>query len=204
MGKASKSQLTIMKEPDESTAHSLSRVSLSPAVLSAVTLRDYALPGIDELPLDSVVAVLDAQNEAANAGDFSRAESMLASQAHTLDAIFNKLARQSANAEYMKNMEAYLKLALKAQSQCRCTVEALAEIKSPKSVAFVRQANFAHGHQQVNNNQVAPARARKKRKTAKQTNQVGRDAKQTLDTTGKATPSRANPAMATVDASHRP
>jgi hypothetical protein len=36
-------------------------------------------------------------------------------------------------------------LALKAQSQCRATLETLAAIKNPQPVAFVRQANIAHG-----------------------------------------------------------
>lgn len=44
-----------------------------------------------------------------------------------------------------------LRLALKAQAQSRATVEALAEVKNPRSVAFVKQANIAHGHQQVDN-----------------------------------------------------
>jgi hypothetical protein len=44
-----------------------------------------------------------------------------------------------------------LRLALKAQSQCRATLETLAAIKNPQPVAFVRQANIAHGPQQVNN-----------------------------------------------------
>lgn len=49
-------------------------------------------------------------------------------------------------------------LGLKAQSQCRATLESLAEIKNPKAVAFVQQANIAHGPQQVNNG-TAPAPA---------------------------------------------
>jgi transposase InsO family protein len=47
-----------------------------------------------------------------------------------------------------------MRLALKAQSQCRATVEALAEMKNPKPVAYVQQANIANGPQQVNNNGV--------------------------------------------------
>ena len=43
-----------------------------------------------------------------------------------------------------------MRLALKAQSQSRATLEALAEIKNPRSVAFVKQANIAT-NQQVNN-----------------------------------------------------
>jgi len=53
--------------------------------------------------------------------------------------------------EHMGAMETYMRLALKAQSQCRTTLETLAEIKNPRAVAFVKQANIAGGHQQVNN-----------------------------------------------------
>lgn len=70
-----------------------------------------------------------------------------------LNAIFNELARRAANnmGTYLGTTETYLRLALKAQAQSRATVEALAEMKKPHSVAFVKQANIAHGPQQVNN-----------------------------------------------------
>lgn len=53
--------------------------------------------------------------------------------------------------EYLKQFQAYLGLALKAQAQCRATLEALAEIKNPRPMAFVKQANISGGPQQVNN-----------------------------------------------------
>jgi hypothetical protein len=88
----------------------------------------------------------------------------LAIQAHTLDTIFNELARRSqANmgGGYLDAADRYMRLALKAQSQCRATIETLAEMKNPKPVAFVQQANIASGPQQVNNAPVAePSRAR--------------------------------------------
>ena len=49
-----------------------------------------------------------------------------------------------------------MRIALKAQSQCRATVETLATIKNP-AVVFARQANIAQGPQQVNNNGMMPA-----------------------------------------------
>ena len=52
---------------------------------------------------------------------------------------------------YLATTESYLRLALKAQAQSRATVEALAEMKNPHPVSFVKQANIAHGNQQVNN-----------------------------------------------------
>jgi hypothetical protein len=47
----------------------------------------------------------------------------------------------------MAYLEAYLRLGLKAQSQSRATLETLSRIKNPQPVAFVRQANIAHGPQ---------------------------------------------------------
>jgi hypothetical protein len=75
---------------------------------------------------------------------------MLTAQAHTLDAIFNSLAQRAAlnMGEYIQACETYLKLALRAQSQCRTTWEALATIKNPPVMGYVRQANIAHGPQQ--------------------------------------------------------
>jgi len=69
---------------------------------------------------------------------------MLTAQAHTLDAIFNNLEQRAINAEYMDNLDRYLKLALRAQSQCRATWEALSTIKSPPVMGYVRQANGVH------------------------------------------------------------
>ncbi|WP_347814169.1 hypothetical protein [Paraburkholderia sp. BL10I2N1] len=76
---------------------------------------------------------------------------MLATQANTLDMIFNHLAHKAAYSEYLNQFQAHLTLALKAQAQCRATLEALAEIKNPRPLAFVKQANIANGPQQVNN-----------------------------------------------------
>ena len=89
---------------------------------------------------------------------------MLVAHTHTLDAIFNELMRRAQSAEYLSLFEAYMRLGLKAQGQCRATVETLAAIKNPPPVAFVRQTNIANGPQQVNNNTHAtsaePSRAR--------------------------------------------
>jgi len=54
-------------------------------------------------------------------------------QAHTLDAIFGSCARRAAlnMGTYLNTAETYLRLGLKAQSQCRTTLETLANIKNP-------------------------------------------------------------------------
>ncbi|KXU90176.1 hypothetical protein CI15_07110 [Paraburkholderia monticola] len=99
------------------------------------------------------LAALKAQIDRVKQGDLSGVEAMLISQAHALDAIFTGLATQASEyaEKYPGVTDTYLRLALKAQSQCRTTLEALADIKNPRPFAFVRQANIANGPQQVNN-----------------------------------------------------
>jgi hypothetical protein len=49
----------------------------------------------------------------------------------------------------MSQLDGYLRLGSKAQSQCRATVETLNLMKNPPSAMFVKQANLAI-NQQVN------------------------------------------------------
>lgn len=137
-------------KPNEEQAVSLARTTLRPSIKGAVTIKEYSKK-YGDLDLMGLVGELSDQAKAANDGNLKRAEGMLMIQAHTLDAIFNNLAQRSINAEYMDNLDRYLRLALKAQSQCRATLETLSALKNPAPVAFVRQANIANGPQQVNN-----------------------------------------------------
>ena len=101
--------------------------------------------------VNALASELSAQIDAVNRGDLRRAEGLLTSQAHTLNELFNLLLRRATGKMTLQQCEAYMRMAMRAQSQCRMTLEALAEMKNPKAIAFVRQANIAHGPQQVNN-----------------------------------------------------
>ncbi len=127
------------------------RMVTSPTVRGAVTGQAFS-KAFGDTDLAALIEVLTKQNECVRGGDLARAENMLMTQAHTLDAIFNELARRAASnmGEYMNAMDRYLRLALKAQSQCRATLETLATIKNPP-VIYAKQANIANGPQQVNN-----------------------------------------------------
>jgi hypothetical protein len=131
----------------------LAQAALRPSVQAAITVHQWSRK-FGDLDLAKLIEELRVQASFANEGKLARGEAMLMIQAHTLDAIFNELARRAAlnMGEYLNACETYLRLALKAQSQCRATLETLAAMKNPPaSVAFVRQANIAHGAQQVNN-----------------------------------------------------
>jgi hypothetical protein len=101
--------------------------------------------------LDGTEALLSLSRKAKNIGkgETWEMEQMLVSQAVALDAVFTRLSlRAHGNfGEYIKAGETYLRLALKAQSQCRATLETLAEIKNPRPYIQNNRAEY----QQVNN-----------------------------------------------------
>ena len=133
---------------------------------------------------------------------------MLVAQAHSLEAIFHELARRAAlnMGEYINAAETYMRLALKAQSQCRATIETLALMKNPQPVTFVRQANVAHGPQQVNNvPQPAADGASRARESENPPNKLlEQQHVERLEPGTVQTAVGADPAMATVAAVNRP
>ena len=152
-GKASTSNTLKMEaRPSDDTKVLLARNILRPSVRAGVTTQSFSRL-FGELDLNSLIDELAAQVKLTSDGDMRRAEAMLVAQAHSLEAIFHELARRAALniGEYINAAETYMRLALKAQSQCRATIETLALMKNPPPVTFVRQANVAHGPQQVNN-----------------------------------------------------
>lgn len=191
-------QITADRKLDEDQAVSLARTVLRPTVQAAVAIADYDRAHGD-FDLMALVDALGDQVSAVAKGDLERAEAMLTAQAHTLDAIFNNLARRAINAEYMDNLDRYLKLALRAQSQCRATWEALATIKNPPVAGYVRQANIAHGPQQVNNAPNAPAGAPRAGENPNLQNKLLEENDgERLDPGTACTPGRTDPEMATV------
>jgi hypothetical protein len=142
---------------DDDCAAILARSYLRPTLQAAATIQAWNKGKVDDgLRLPALIAELGEQVAAVNSGDLRRAEALLITQAHTLDTIFGNLARRACKQEYLRQYETYMRLALKAQSQCRATVHALADMKNPRPVAFVQQANIASGPQQVNNGTTRP------------------------------------------------
>ena len=165
--------LRIPQQHSETLADAFAHASLRPTVQAAMTLMEYN-KNVGEMSINTLVADLEKQCELASKAHLVRAEALLMTQAHTLDALFNNLARRAAlnMGEYMNATETYLRLALKAQGQCRATLETLAVIKNPQPVAFVQQANIAHGPQLVNNGPAQPGEPSRAAKTENQQNKL--------------------------------
>lgn len=142
--------IEIQRRNDETEMEALARSELDPAAGNAGIVRTFSASSGDDLT--ALHGAISKSSAAASSGDLSEPESILMSQAHSLNAIFIALAhRAAANmGEHLQATETYLRLALRAQGQCRATLETLAEIKNPRSVTITRQANIA-GQQIVNN-----------------------------------------------------
>ena len=146
--------LNVTAPTDGDVEREVAQAVLRPSVQGATTISRWK-PINGDVDIGKLMVELQEQATLATSGNLARCEAMLVIQAHTLDAIFNNLARRASATEYLPQFEAYLRLGLKAQTQCRATLETLAAIKNPVPMTFVRQANVAHGPQQVNNG-VAP------------------------------------------------
>lgn len=153
---------TVTYWPGESRESKLALLAIEPCMAAATVSTAFSHATFGEVDLDTTHHLLLEQTRRVHKGDLRELESTLTAQAVALNSIFTDLARRSAMnvGEYLGATETYMKLALRAQAQCRATLETLATIKNPPAVAFVRQANIAHGHQQVNNGEpnVPPAR----------------------------------------------
>ena len=173
------------------------RELLRPSTLAANTIGSLGLTG-DQTDVPSLMRVLREQNERVTKGDLSRAEAMLMSQAATLDALFCSLTRRAVVQEMLHPYEVHFRLALRAQAQCRATLETLAAIKNPP-VLIAKQANIAHGPQQVNNGPLPtgePSRAREAENA--QNKLLEQQNGERLDTLTAGAAIGADPAMATL------
>lgn len=211
-------QLVMVRKPGQTDDRMAADMVAAGDALNACTLVRYAAADHGELSLTDLVASLREQGAAVNRGDLSAAELMLNSQAVALNAIFAELARRAAlnMGTLLPATETYLRLALKAQSQSRATVETLAAIKNPP-VVFARQANIAHGPQQVNNRAqplsdkaLAPAHTareaapRARQSEIQQTELLGASDGERMDLGAPCAAGEANPQLVPVEGLDRP
>lgn len=190
-------ELRVELKHGETTDQAMARTVTSPECLSASVLT--ICQNISKIT--EMVDELRQQTAAIHSDDLSRAECMLISQAHTLDGLFAKLASQALTAGQLDVAERYMRLALKAQNQARATLQTLGEIKAPKQIAFVKQANIGNQVQVNNDDNPARSRAKKNQKAPNKLLEVKHGER--LDTRAQGSASRDNQAMAPLGEEHR-
>ena len=176
--------LNLTRPPGQTEAQALSRAALRPCINGASVIEAYQVNLMGkEVDLSELVAGLSESCGEVKDGDLSTLEAMLIAQATALQTMFSSLARRAATQEHMRQYETFMGLALKAQAQSRATITALVDLKYPRQATFVKQANIAHGPQQVNNGAAAgadPAHSAHKKETESEQNKL-------LDSSGNST-----------------
>ena len=143
-------------EPNETPVEANADMVVAGLVTNVVTAVQFSKVPFGDVDLTECLVKLHAAIDRVHSGDLRDTEALLAAQAVTLNTMFTHLANLAAKTESVDQLDRYLRLALKAQGQCRATLETLAEIKRPPTF-IAQQANIAHGPQQVNN-RVSPER----------------------------------------------
>lgn len=149
-----KNDLTVEKAPTENDAQAIARLLLGPHLSHALAASCFG-----QKPLGSKYKRLDIAEHVqrmhditgkAEKGDLAMCSEMLAAQAVTLDNMFAELARRSAKNvdEYLEASERFGRLALKAQANCRATLEALAKLHQPREQT-VRHVHVNEGGQAI-------------------------------------------------------
>lgn len=140
------------KPKPEPRSKDLAKLTTYPEVNAAKTLMKFA--NDDSLDIVAMTSALAEQTRAIRSGNIESMESMLAAHAYTLDVMFQHLAcraKRNMDGNCFNAGQAYLKMAFRAQAQAARTIQTLGELKHPRAVAYVAQANIANGHQQINN-----------------------------------------------------
>lgn len=187
--------LTVAIEKGENEQRKLAEAQFSPDVLNTLTTQTFTKTLFGEIDFTQAVAVMKEKTEKIIAGDLNELESTLTAQVVSLNAIFNTLARKAAHSEFLSQMEASMRLALKAQAQCARTAEVLVAIKNPP-VIIAKQANIAAGHQQINNHS---SRARAGKTKNPENELLSEDNHAALDTRGTIEASGIDKELATVE-----
>ena len=200
-----KKKTPLAKQHKQSGSEHYAKVSLSPATMSAVLSDAFTNQLFPDSSIADVANALRDKITNIQDGDMKSIEAMLIGQAQALQTMFVSLGRQAASKTQLAQYTAFMNLALKAQAQSRATIQALTELKYPKQATFVKQANIANGHQQINNNKNSsdintpvhtPAHVKA---IDNQPNELLSEINHaTLDSSRTAAPSQINKAMATV------
>ncbi|WP_157696554.1 hypothetical protein [Porphyrobacter sp. CACIAM 03H1] len=149
-GQAGKDQLSVAAEPGKSAERCRADVALDPAAHGMAATRMFARGSFGDL--DTTALFESHRDKVAKAAgcDLSHQKMMLAAQADALNSIFTEMARRAAlnMGEYLGATETYMRLGLKAQSQCRATIEALERLSSGR-VQTVKHVHVNEGGQAI-------------------------------------------------------
>jgi hypothetical protein len=138
----------------ETKAETLTRVLTDPFWRHGLVAKGIVDKSLGKVPgdpkFDDYGKALQAKATNAATGDLKFATEMLVAQANSLDTMFAEFARRAAlnMGDYINATESYSRIALKAQSNCRATLEALMKLHQPREQT-VKHIHVNEGGQAV-------------------------------------------------------
>ena len=153
---ADQTPVNLIQGTDETQRDAIARAMIRPSLRHGQLAAELGQIMVSQLPEEQWPGVAEYRKEAckiivaAESGDIGIASQLLAAQAMTLDAIFTELARRSAInlGQHLDASERYMRLALKAQGNCRATLDALAKLHQPREQT-VRHVHVNEGGQAI-------------------------------------------------------
>jgi len=146
-------QLKLKAVSNEPSGRTVSRHALDPAHRSSIS--HYEISDKEwyssEISINDLVDELENLTESLSKSSSRDSKRMLAAQSVLLDKLFNMLSVKgalNAKAGNLAYATEYMKLALKAQANCRTTLQAISEINTPRQQ--ISQINMAENQQVIN------------------------------------------------------
>lgn len=151
MKKIKPQTLELKQKSNQTKEQALAEFKIKTEFINTAVIQSFCMDLPDEFNIEASIQVLEKTSEQIKSGDLSKIEEMYISQAIALEVMFASLARRARAQNNLLQYDTHMRLALKAQNQSRATLQALVQMKQPSNTTFVKQANIAQGHQQVNN-----------------------------------------------------
>ena len=145
--------LEVRGKDDAERDEKMANLALTPGIRHAAIASGFAtglLNGTHELPIPARLGPVAEAMAKGRHGDKAMASEMLAAQAVVLDTMFTELAHRAQGnlGRYIDAADRYTKLALKAQANCRATLEALAKLHQPREQT-VKHVHVNEGGQAI-------------------------------------------------------
>ena len=130
-------KMDVVKRDGEKVGRTLARITLDPQTRNANLAMSFGSQMFGDRLKPEIAdssAVLGEEIQRAMKGDLSLVTRIFTSQAISLDTLFTEMAARAGNnlGQYPDTADRYMRLALKAQSACRATLEALTKLHQPR------------------------------------------------------------------------
>jgi hypothetical protein len=121
-------------------------------IMALHVTSSFGSDGSAKPDMGALRTALEKSTTKVKAGDLSDLETMLVGQTHALHNMFMLMLGKMGSTNNVDHLEAYARIALKAQNQSRATVSTLNDLKNPQRATFIKQLNQAN-QMQVNNSE---------------------------------------------------